>query len=229
MSTIASIEEVLGYRFTDTAGVIEALTHSSYAAEHPEASSYERLEFLGDAVLELATTDLVYAAMPGEPEGEMTKIRASVVDEPTLASIARTWGLDRAALLGVGEDRSGGRDRDSILSDLVEAVLAAVYLDGGFPRAFEVVDRHWSPVIAERLALPDVSDPRSRLQELLARTGRTVDFEFHRDGPDHATVFTASAIVDGAVVGEGSGGSKKAAAIAAASDALARPKDIERT
>ena len=221
---ISAIEEVLGYRFTDTAGLIEALTHSSYAAEHPDARSYERLEFLGDAVLELATTDLVYTAMPGEPEGEMTKIRASVVDEPTLASIARSWGLDGAARLGVGEDRSGGRDRDSILSDLVEAVLAAVYVDGGVDAAFDVINRHWSPVIADRLALPDVSDPRSRLQELLARSGRTVEFAFRRDGPDHASVFTASATVDGVVVGEGFGGSKKAAAIAAASDALARPK-----
>ena len=218
---IGSVETAMGYAFSDTGRVVEALTHSSYAAEHADASSYERLEFLGDAVLELATTDLVFAAMPDQPEGDMTKIRAAVVDEQTLAAIARAWGLDALARLGVGEDRSGGRGRDSILSDLVESLLGAVYLDGGYDEAYEVIRRHWSPLIDERLARPDVSDPRSWLQELLARTGRTVEFTFDRSGPDHATVFTASATVDGAVVGRGTGGSKKAAAIAAASDALA--------
>ena len=221
---IDTVQRSLGYVFRDPDLVDEALTQASYAAENDRATSYERLEFLGDAVLELATTDLVFGAMPDAPEGEMTKIRASVVDEPTLASIAREWGLDDVARLGVGEDRSGGRERDSILSDLVESVLAAVYIDGGYPAAHRVIVDHWSDLIAERIAGPDVSDPRSRLQELLARTGRVVEFAFERSGPDHASVFTARAIVDGVVRGEGTGGSKKAAAIAAASDALDAPE-----
>lgn len=219
-STIQAIEHAIGHTYADHELLVEALTHSSYAAEHDEAVSYERLEFLGDAVLELATTGLVYDAMPNRPEGDMTKIRASVVDEPTLAGIARQWGLDRAARLGIGEDRSGGRDRASILSDLVEALLGALYLDAGFEVARSVIERHWSPLIDERLSLDDVSDPRSRLQEQLARHGRTVTFTFDRSGPDHAAVFTAAAEVEGTVVGRGTGGSKKAAAIDAAREAL---------
>lgn len=220
LRAVETVERAVGHRFRDPSVVTEALTHASYASENDGASSYERLEFLGDAVLELVTTDLVFAAMPDAPEGDMTKIRASVVDEPTLAAIARRWGLDDVARLGVGEDRSGGRSRDSILSDLVESVIAAVYLDGGFAAAHTVIVRHWSDLIDERIAGPDVSDPRSRLQELLARTGRIVEFTFDRSGPDHAAVFTAQAIVDGRVCGEGTGGSKKAAAIAAAQAAL---------
>ncbi len=219
---IAAVESAIGHRFHDRATVVEALTHSSFAAENDGAVSYERLEFLGDAVLELATTELVFSRMPDQPEGDMTKIRASVVDESTLAQLAADWGLDRAARLGVGEERSGGRARASILSDLVESLLAAVYLDGGYVAALDVVRRHWGPLIDERIARPDVADPRSRLQESLAQTGRTLDFAFERSGPDHAAVFTAVALVEGRVVGEGSGGSKKAAAIAAASDALER-------
>lgn len=217
---IQTIEAAIGHTYTDRDLVIEALTHSSYAAEHDGAVSYERLEFLGDAVLELATTGMVYDAMPDRPEGDMTKIRASVVDESTLAEIARRWGLDRAARLGVGEDRSGGRERASILSDLVEALLGALYLDAGFDVARAVIESHWSPLIRDRLALDDVSDPRSRLQELLASQGRTVTFTFDRSGPDHAAVFVATAEVDGAVVGRGTGGSKKVAAIEAAREAL---------
>lgn len=219
---IAAVESAVGYRFRDRATVVEALTHSSFAAENDGAVSYERLEFLGDAVLELATTELVFSRMPNQPEGDMTKIRASVVDESTLAGLAADWGLDRVARLGVGEERSGGRARASILSDLVESLLAAVYLDGGYGAALDIVRRHWGPLIDERIARPDVADPRSRLQESLAQTGRTLDFAFERSGPDHAAVFTAVALVEGRVVGEGSGGSKKAAAIAAASDALDR-------
>lgn len=219
---IAAVEAALGHHFRDRAVVIEALTHSSFAAENEGAVSYERLEFLGDAVLELATTDLVFSAMPDQPEGDMTKVRASVVDESTLAGLAASWGLDRAARLGVGEERSGGRERASILSDLVEALLAAVYLDGGYRAALDVVRRHWDPLIEERISRPDVSDPRSRLQESLAQVGRILEFSFERSGPDHAAVFTAAALVEGRVVGEGTGGSKKSAAIAAASDALER-------
>jgi ribonuclease-3 len=221
-STVERLEDAIGHRFADPSLVTTALTHSSYAAENDDAESYERLEFLGDAVLELVATDLVFGAMPNHAEGDMTKIRASIVDETTLAALARGWGLDEAARLGVGEERSGGRDRDSILSDLVEALLAAVYLDGGYDAAHAVIRTHWMPLVEDRIALPDVSDPRSRLQETLARSGREVIFTYARSGPDHAAVFTASAIVDGDVIGEGSGGSKKTAAIAAASDALDR-------
>jgi ribonuclease-3 len=141
----------------------------------------------------------------------MTRVRASVVDEATLADVARRWHLGPALRLGVGEERAGGAERDSILSDAAEAVIAAVYLDAGFERAHALIADVWRPIVAERIDRETVIDSRSELQELLARRGTQVS---------HAVVFTASAIVDGDVVGTGTGGSKKAAAIAAARHAL---------
>ncbi len=215
-----AVEAGVGHRFSDSALLDEALTHSSYAGEHPGASSYERLEFLGDAVLELVTTQVIFDAMPEAPEGTMTRVRAAVVDEATLADVARRWHLGPALRLGIGEERAGGAERDSILSDAAEAVIAAIYLDAGFERAHALIAEVWRPIVAERIDRETVIDSRSELQELLAKRGTQVSFTYHRDGPDHAVVFTASAIVDGDVVGRGTGGSKKAAAIAAARDAL---------
>lgn len=216
------VEDAIGFSFTNRSLLVEALTHSSFTAENPGAESYERLEFLGDAVLELATTELIFTAMEGEQEGPMTKVRASMVDEVTLAEVARSWKLDEAVRLGVGEDRSGGRRRSSILGDVVEAVIAAVHLDGGFAEAAKVVDRTWAPIVRARLAAAHVSDSRSMLQETLAKEGRIVHFDFDRSGPDHAVLFAAAAVVDGEVIGNGTGSSKKSAAIDAAGDALTR-------
>ncbi len=218
--THRNLEDALGYHFSDP-GLLEiALTHSSYVAEHANATSYERLEFLGDAVLELAATEIIFSRMDGGSEGEMTKVRASVVDVTSLSIIARTIGVGEHLRLGAGERNSGGADRDSILSDVVEALLGAVYLDAGFDSAARVVAELWSEPIVAYIGGAEVTDPRSLLQEHLARNGNTVTFEYERSGPDHDTVFRARAIVDGETVGEGSGGSKKAAALAASADAL---------
>ena len=214
------VEDAIGFRFTNRRLLIEALTHSSFTAENQGEDSYERLEFLGDAVLELATTELIFTAMEGEPEGPMTKVRASMVDEVTLGEVARSWKLDDAVRLGVGEERSGGRNRSSILGDVVEAVIAAVHIDGGFAEAAKVVDRTWAPIVRARLAAEHVSDSRSMLQETLAKEGRIVHFDFDRSGPDHAVVFAAAAVVDSEVIGTGTGSSKKSAAIDAARDSL---------
>ncbi len=214
------LQSSLGHHFSDDSLLTVAVTHTSYAAEHDGASSYERLEFLGDAVLELVTTDLIYAEMREASEGEMTKLRASVVDEATLAGVARSWSVPSVVRLGVGEERNGGRSRDSILSDVVEALLAAVYLDAGYSVVASVIERTWSRIITDRLATPGASDARSHLQETLAKTGRVVEYSFERTGPDHAAVFHATATVDGEVIGTGFGGSKKAAAIDAARKVL---------
>lgn len=218
--SLDAIEEAVGHRFTDGSVLVTALTHSSYASEHPAANSYERLEFLGDAVLELITTQMIFGAVPNAGEGAMTKMRASMVDEPTLVEVARSWGLASGLRLGVGEDRSGGRERSSILSDVVESVIAAVYLDGGFDAAHAVVERAWAPILADRLERSDIRDARSALQEALAKSGRELTFQFSRSGPDHAAEFAATALVDGEAIGRGTGRSKKAAAIEAARDAL---------
>lgn len=214
-----AVEAVLEYQFSERALLATALTHSSFAVENG-IESYERLEFLGDAVLELAVTARIYEALPEAPEGRMTRIRAAVVDETTLAEAARTCGLSEAIRLGVGEDRSGGRDRPSILSDVLEALLGAIYLDGGADAAFRVILRLLDEVIEDRVASADIGDARSALQEHLAREGRIVSFEYERSGPDHAATYSATAYVEGDVIGTGSGGSKKAAAIACARAAL---------
>lgn len=216
------LETALGHHFSDPELLETALTHSSYVAEHPHTTSYERLEFLGDAVLELAATHLIFSMMEGASEGEMTKVRASVVDATSLGAVARRIGVGACVRFGVGERTSGGADRDSILSDVVEALLGAVYLDAGYPRAAGVVADLWSDLIAASVDGAQVTDPRSLLQEHLARTGGTVTFTYERSGPDHETVFTARAIVEGDAVGEGTGSSKKAAASAASTDALIR-------
>jgi ribonuclease-3 len=213
------VQNAIDYRFNDRQLLVTALTHSSYASENA-VESYERLEFLGDAVLEMATTQRIFEELEDASEGRMTRVRAALVDEATLASVAREFEIPTAILLGVGEDRNGGRDRSSIQSDVVEAILGAVYLDGGAERAFAVVFHLLGDEIANRLAARQIADPRSSLQEELARDGRTVSFEFVRSGPDHAVAYTATATVDGEVISTGSGASKKSAAIDAARNAL---------
>lgn len=220
--SLDAVQQAIRYRFADASLLETALTHASYASENAGAESYERLEFLGDAVLGMITTSVIFDVLAGEPEGHMTKIRASVVDEQTLAAVALDWSLDSAVRLGVGEERSGGRERPSILADVVESTIAAVYLDGGHTIADRLVRETWGPIVEDRLGAEQVGDSRSALQELLAKRGEEVTFSYERAGPDHAAVFTATAIVDGAPIGTGDGSSKKAAAIAAAEDALRR-------
>jgi ribonuclease-3 len=225
--SFADLEDTLVYEFGDLSLLQTALTHPSYAVENGDIPSYERLEFLGDAVLELVTTEVIYDLMPHEREGSMTKLRASVVDAGTLGDVGRFLGLSPWVRLGVGEARSGGADRDSILSDVVEAILGAMFLDGGIDPVSTLIRRIWTPRIVQNIQSSATTDARSRLQELLARTGRVVDFKYQRSGPDHDTSFDATAVVDGEVIGSGRAGSKKAAAIQASADALASIADGE--
>jgi ribonuclease-3 len=217
--TLASLEDRLGYVFTDPSLLLEALTHTSFSAEN-SAPSYERLEFLGDAVLGLVTASTIFDSYPEAPEGEMTKLRAVVVDRHSLASVGRDLGIPDHIRVGRGEERAGGRDRDSIVSDVVEAILGAVYVDGGWAEVARLVRDEWQSVIDLRASSPATTDPRSRLQELLAKSRRVVSFSYEQSGPDHAVIFTATATVEDEVIGTGTGASKKSAAIDAARAAL---------
>lgn len=217
--SLADLEDRLGYHFSDPSLLVEAVTHTSFSAEN-EAPSYERLEFLGDAVLGCVTASLIFGSYPDASEGEMTKLRAVVVDRRSLASVGRSIGVAEHIRVGRGEERSGGRDRDSIISDVVEAVLAAVYIDGGWGPADRLIRREWQSIIKERASSSFTTDPRSRLQELLAQSRQTVHFSYEQSGPDHEVVFEAKASVDGDTIGTGSGPSKKSAAIEAARNAL---------
>ena len=209
-------------------GLLEqALTHRSYAYEHGGLPTNERLEFLGDAVLGLVVTDALYAAHPDLPEGQLAKLRAGVVNTRALAGVGRALGLGRWLRLGKGEESTGGRDKNSLLADTMEALLGAVYLERGLPGATAVVRRLFDPLMASA-ALPGAAlDWKTALQELTAAGGHGVpEYAIAETGPDHAKRFTARAVVGGAVLGEGEGGSKKeaeqiAARLAAA--ALADP------
>lgn len=205
----------------------EALTHPSFAAEHAMASHYERLEFLGDAVLQMAVTRYVYAAMPGAPEGDMTLVRAGVVAEPALAAMGRAWGVPDAVRLGRGETLTGGRDKESIVSDVVEALLGAVYLEAGFAAAEEIVLRHWTDLIDDLTAAPGRRDYKTRLQEVLVAAGTDVSYIVTDTGPQHAKEFTATAVSVGEELATGHGSSKKRAEQDAARLALEKLQSPE--
>jgi ribonuclease-3 len=214
------LEQAIGHTFGRPSILTEALTHSSFASEHSGAGHNERFEFLGDAVLQLAITEFLFATYPELPEGQLAKIRAASVSGAELATVARAVGLGPHLRLGRGEEISGGRDKDSILADAMEALIAAVHLDAGYGAARRVVLGLWEARVRLRAARPGQRDYKTRLQELLAAERKRPDYAVDGSGPDHDRVFSAVVTVDGAVWGRGSGRSKKQAQQEAARDAL---------
>lgn len=192
-----------------------ALTHRSYAYEHGGLPTNERLEFLGDAVLGLVITASLYHNHPDLPEGQLAKLRASVVNMRALADVARSLGpegLGPYILLGKGEEATGGRDKPSILADTLEALLGAVYLQHGVERVSRVVHHLFDPMLAESAALGAGLDWKTSLQELTADHGLGVpEYEVEEHGPDHAKTFTAWVVVAGGRYGGANGASKKEA------------------
>jgi len=215
-----TFEARVGYMFKNHDLLRLALTHRSVSAEDPARNDNERLEFLGDAVLQLVITDLLYGSYPHLAEGQMAKVRASVVSRPTLAEIARVIDIGAELDLAQGEDRTGGRDKDSILADAVEAVLGAVYLDSGLEDARETILRLWGERVADRAKRPGIKDYKTRLQEHLARDGLRPEYQVEGTGPDHDRRFSAVVHADGKNLGVGEGRSKKEAEQASASQAL---------
>ena len=210
------IADCLGHRFADPDLLVEALTHRSWCAEQGGESN-ERLEFLGDAVLGLAVATRLYRVHPGLPEGQLAKIRAGVVSADALAEVARRIDLGGALRLGRGEAASGGDDKESILSDAMEAVIGAVFLDGGQGPAFAVVDDLLDTAIDRAAEDPGVHDHKTRLQELVARHfGSSPNYALTSEGPDHDRRFHAVVEIDGRSYGPGTGTSKKRAEQAAA-------------
>ena len=218
--TIARLEAAVGYSFRDASLLDEALSHPSYTAENAGRPDYDRLEFLGDAVLQLAVTRYLFEAMPEAGEGEMTLVRAAVVSEPALAEIGREWGVQDAVRLGRGEELTGGREKDSILSNVVEALIGVVYIESGLEAAEELIYRHWAEAIDERAEAPGHRDYKTRLQEVLIAAGRDLRYRISETGPQHAKEFTATAMSDGDVLATGFGSSKKRAEQEAARMAL---------
>lgn len=219
---INDLEQSLGYHFRDISLLQQALTHSSYANERwrDSLASNERLEFLGDSILGMITAEYLYRTFPQRPEGELTKIRADLVCETSLAQVANRLGLGEYLLLGHGEEQGGGRRRISILADAVESILAATYLDGGFPAALSMVQQFiLTDVPAEH---PRNMDYKTKLQELVQQQkNQIIQYTLvGESGPDHAKEFQVEVCLNGQIVGTGSGSSKKRAEQDAAKSAM---------
>ena len=215
-----ALEEKLNFNFQDQQLLRTALTHSSYANEHHCASN-ERLEFVGDSVLGMVTAEYLYKTYPDWPEGKMTRLRAELVCEQSLWEVAEKLSLGAYLRLGRGEELSGGRKRHSILADCVEAVIAAMYLDGGFAPAKDFIDTH----ILSRLSDQEtvlVHDWKTELQELVQqKPGRVLAYELlGESGPDHLKCFNVAVAMDGVPIGSGEGHTKKEAEQMAARAAL---------
>lgn len=217
----------MAYRFNDAELLSLALTHRSYCAEHESVESNERLEFLGDAVLGLAVTDHIYSEYDDLAEGQLAKLRASVVNTVTLAALAEQLELGGYLWLGKGEDRSGGRNKESILADAIEAVFGAIYVDGGWLAAQQSIVGLLSDKMREASDQPGRLDYKTQLQELTARMALGAPaYEITESGPDHDKVFSAVTIVNGVARGEGAGSSKKRAEQVAARSAYKAVKSL---
>ncbi len=216
---LAALEKVIGYTFQNKALLQTALTHSSHANESKQPEDYnERLEFLGDSVLSLVAARRLFAEVPALPEGELTRRRAAQVCEPALYGYARQIGLGQHLRLGRGEEKNGGRTRPSVLADAFEALLAAIYLDGGYEAASAFV----LPFLS--VGSTEAGDFKTMLQEQVQKdqAGR-ISYELVEEtGPDHAKTFTVRVMLGAECAGEGEGNSKKAAEQKAAEAALER-------
>ena len=219
---IKDLEAALGYKFQNITLLQNALTHSSYANErwHNSLLSNERLEFLGDSILGMVVAEYLYTHFPDRPEGELTRMRADMVCETSLAQIANRLGLGEHLLLGHGEERFGGRNRASILADAVESVIAASFLDGGMAAAEGIITRFvLCDVPVSRL---HNTDYKTALQELIQqKKNQVLRYQLvGESGPDHDKQFTAQVLLNEQVIGEGTGSSKKRAEQDAARAAL---------
>lgn len=218
---LKELQQKIDYQFKDENLLFTAVTHSSYANEHKlhKIHHNERLEFLGDAVLEIVSSDFLFKNFPDMAEGQMSKKRASLVCEPTLAYCARQIGLGKYLMLGKGEDMGGGRNRDSILSDALEAVIGSIYLDGGINKASKFIMTHVLNDIEHKAMF---QDSKTILQEILQKNHRDpITYEVvDMKGPEHNRMFVMQVKLGDAVIGQGSGRTKQAAGQEAAYHAI---------
>lgn len=223
-SNLQQLEAVLGHRFEDRTLLLRALTHTSHLHESDgiNGNDYQRLEFLGDAVLGMLLAELLYHGHPDWDEGALSRLRSRLAGQDMLADRARTLGIGEFMLLGRGEEQSSGRTKDSILADVLESLLAALYLDGGLEVARSLIERLFADLAAEPQSLTLGRDSKSELQELLSVLGASMpEYSLFREsGPPHDRLFHFKVLLDGRCVGEGQGKSKKIAQQAAAAQAL---------
>ncbi len=218
---ICELENTIGYTFKDKNLLLQALTHSSYANEQKinKRGDYERLEFLGDAVLELVSSHYLYTNYPEKKEGEMTKLRASMVCEPALSYCAREIGLEKYLILGKGEEATGGRHRESIIADVMEAIIGAIYLDSGIDAAKAHIAKY---ILSNPEEKQIFYDSKSVLQEMVQKDGNgELRYEICGEkGPERDKIFESAVYVGDKKLGEGTGRTKKAAEQKAAYQAI---------
>jgi ribonuclease III len=227
-SMLDELESAIDYRFANRPLLLEALTHRSFVNESGDRSvkDNERLEFFGDAVIDFFISDQLFERFPDSREGELTRMRASLVDEESLARLAVQLGLGTYLRLGRGEEKSGGRGKKSILADAYEALVAAVYLDGGATPVRRLVETHFAPLMERHAAGTLSRDYKTEFQELAqALRGSTPRYVLKETaGPDHDRLFTVEAFIGGECLGEGTGRTKKEAEQTSARAGLARLK-----
>ncbi len=223
---LKELQEKIRYQFQNEKLLRRAMTHSSYANEHriDKLNCNERLEFLGDAVLEVVSSDFLYHKYPKKPEGELTKLRASIVCEPTLALCAAEISLGEFLLLGKGEEATGGRERNSVVSDAMEALIGAIYLDGGFANAKEFIHGFIMNDIESKQLF---YDSKTILQEIVqASSQEALEYRILKEeGPDHNKTFEVCALLGDEEIGRGSGRTKKAAEAMAAYRGILKLKE----
>lgn len=225
--SIRAFEEKIGYEFKDKTYIQTALTHSSFANEHKEFNYNERLEFLGDSVLGLVVSDYLFRARNDLPEGKLTRLRANVVCEESLSAVARKINLGDHLFLGKGEKASGGSDRDSILADATEAVIAAIYLDGGFDQAKDFILSNLRDTIAKNIDGNIFRDYKTILQEIIqGNNGKILYKLVGESGPDHNKEFEMQVKCGQETIGIGKGKNKKEAEKEAARDALVKMGEL---
>ncbi len=211
MPDLSQLSARLGYAFTDISLLETAMHHRSWNAENDGGESNERLEFLGDAVLGWVVADIVYTQHSDLPEGKLTDLRKSVVNANALAEVAADLGIGEHLMLGKGEDTAGGREKTSILSDALEAVIGAMYIDAGPQVTHRVVSELMGKRIVDAVGGLDRLDAKTRLQELASRLEAQVHYKVKDEGPDHDKMFFATVFVGDRELGYGEGKSKKAA------------------
>ena len=223
---LEELEQKIGYSFQDKRLLRQALTHSSFANEQKinKYDDYERLEFLGDAVLELVSSEFLFRGNENMTEGQLTRLRASMVCEQALAYCAREFGLENYILLGKGEEMTGGRTKDSIISDVMEAIIGALYVDNGMEEAKEYIHRF---ILSDLEHKQLFYDAKTILQERIQQVNQgTLHYELIREeGPDHDKMFVVEAKIDDKTIGAGQGRTKKAAEQQAAYEALKSMKE----
>ncbi|KNF08778.1 ribonuclease 3 [Gottschalkia purinilytica] len=227
MNFLQEIQSKIGYKFKDIELLNWALTHSSYANEHKKQKIVynERLEFLGDSILGLIVSEYIFIKYPNYPEGDLTKLRATVVCEPSLSFIGRKINLGKYLLLGKGEEATGGRERVSILADAFEALIGAIYLDGKLKNAKEFTLKYLSPVIENAVNGGELFiDYKTQLQEMLQKKSKCkIEYKVVlEEGPDHNKIFHTEVSIENKILGKGIGKSKKEAEQNAAKIALTK-------